>query len=88
MVVAGPALGDQEASNVAHVVASDYGRCFAKSVPEEHYGGQGTTHIFRVEKGQDVLLHSFDWFSQQIHLACNVSDNKTPVGVSVVQFGP
>ena len=88
VAVAVPALGDQEASNVAHVVASDYGRCYAKSVPEEHYDGKGTTRIFRVEEGQDVLLHSFDWFGQRIHIACNVSDNETPVGVSVVRFGP
>ena len=83
-----PARADQEASNVAHVDASSYGRCYAKSVPEEYYGGKGTTHIFRVGKEQDVPLHSFDWFSQRVYIVCNVSDNKTPVGVSVVRFGP
>ena len=82
-----PAPADDEASNVAHVVASSYGRCYAKSVPEEYYGSQGTTRIFRVEKDQDLPLHSFDWFSQRIYIACNVSDNKTPTGVSVVRFG-
>ena len=85
---ASPLRADQEASNVAHVVASEYGRCYAKSVPEEYYGSKGTTHVFRVEDGRDIPLHRFDWFSQRISIACNVSDNKTPVGVSVVQFGP
>jgi hypothetical protein len=88
LVAVVPAPADQEASNVPHVVVSSYGRCYAKSVPQAYYGSEGTTHVLRVAKGQDVPLHSFDWFSQRIHIACNVSDNKTPTGVSVVRFGP
>jgi hypothetical protein len=30
----GLAMADQEASNVAHVTAGPYGRCYAKSVPK------------------------------------------------------
>ena len=83
-----PALGDQEASNVAIVRASEYGQCYAKSVPDELYGAAGTTTVFLVGKEQDAPLHSYDWFSQQIFIACNVSDSKTPTGVSVVRLGP
>jgi hypothetical protein len=84
----GSAYGDQEASNTTHVVASQYGRCYAKSVPAESYGGKGTTHILRVTDSQDTLAHSYDWFSQTIYIACNVSDDLTPTGISVVRFGP
>jgi hypothetical protein len=83
-----PALGDDEASNVAIVRASEYGQCYAKSVPDELYGTAGTTNVFRVEKDRDVSVHSYDWFSQRIFIECNVSDSKTPTGVSVIRLGP
>ena len=57
-----PALADDEASNVAHVVSGPYGRCYAKSVPEHIYDPegiprqQGRTEIYRVEDTQDVLV--------------------------------
>lgn len=85
----GPLLqADQEAGNVAHVQASEYGRCYAKSVPSERYGNSGTTTVFRVTRSADEPLHEFNWYAPQLRLACNVSDGKTPVGVSIVQFGP
>ncbi len=83
-----PLAGDQEAGNSPHVTASDYGRCYAKSVPEEYYGEKGVTKVFMVGSEADRLVHTFDWFSQSLYLACNVSDSKTPVGVSVVRLGP
>ncbi len=83
-----PALGDDEAGNVAVVRASEYGQCSAKSVPDELYGTAGTTTVFRVAKDKDMTVHSYDWFSQQIFIECNVSDSKTPTGVSVVRLGP
>jgi len=83
-----PALGDDEASNVATVRASEYGQCFAKSVPDELYGTAGTTTVFLVGKERDVPVHSYDWFSQRIFIECNVSDSKTPTGVSVIRLGP
>lgn len=79
---------DQEAGNVVHVQASEYGRCYAKSVPSERYGNAGTTTVFRVTDSADAALHQFDWYAPQLRLACNVSDGNTPVGVSIVQFGP
>jgi len=80
--------GDQEAGNTAHVQAAKYGRCYAKAVPAELYGGKGTTNVFRVANGRDILLTSYDWFSQRILLSCNVSDDKTPAGVSLIRLGP
>lgn len=79
---------DQEASNVAHVQASQYGRCYAKSIPSERYGNSGTTTVFRVVEQADEIVHQFNWYAPQLRLACNVSDAKSPVGVSIVQFGP
>ena len=87
-IVVCPLGADQEASNTPHVQASAYGRCYAKSVPEEHYGGKGVTKVFTVGAEEDRLVHTFDWFSQSLYLVCNVSDSKTPVGVSVVRLGP
>ena len=83
-----PLEGDQEAGNTPHMTVSKYGRCYAKSVPEERYGGKGITKVFTVGREQDQLVHRFDWFSQSLYLACNVSDSKTPVGVSLVRLGP
>ena len=83
-----PLYGDEEGSNIPHVQAAQYGQCYAKSVPAELYGSKGTTHVFRVGRDRDVPLTTYDWFSQRIYLTCNVSDNKTPVGVSVVRLGP
>ena len=63
---------DQEASNTPYVQASAYGRCYAKSVPEEYYGGKGVTQVFTVGREEDRLVHTFHWFSQSLYLACNV----------------
>jgi hypothetical protein len=70
----GVALADQEASNVAHVTAGPYGRCYAKSVPEHVYDPEnaprraGRTDVYRVEP--DVPLERFPWFSQKLFLRC------------------
>ena len=72
LAFSGPALADQEASNVAHVAAGTYGRCYAKSVPKHVYDPQGeprqqgVTNVYRVGDTEDVLVHVYDWFSQQI----------------------
>ncbi len=89
LALAAPALADEEASNVAHVVAGPYGRCYAKSVPAHIYDPngeprqQGHTTIYRVSDGQDVVEHRFDWFSQRLFLRCR------PAGDTlVVRLGP
>ena len=81
------ASADQEASNAPHIAASEHGRCYVKSIPDELYAQKGRSHVYRVEHDEDVLLHSFDWFSHQIYVACNVSPPEGPVGISVVRFG-
>ena len=89
LVFATPALADEEASNVAHVVAGPYGRCYAKSVPDHIYDPdgeprqQGRTSIYRVGDAKDVLEHRFNWFSQRLFLRCR------PAGDTlVVRLGP
>jgi hypothetical protein len=88
LAVAGPAFADQEASNVAHVAAGPYGRCYAKSVPAHIYDPdgarqQGVTEVYRVGSGQDELVHTYDWFSQQIFLRCSPTDD-----IAIVRVGP
>ena len=83
-----PLLADDEAGNTAHVAASEYGQCYAKSIPAESYGNAGRTLIYRVTEGADELVHEYGWFSQQIYLACNASDSKSPTGVAAVSMGP
>jgi hypothetical protein len=84
-----PALADDEASNVAHIVAGPYGRCYAKSVPEHIYDSegaprqQGRTEIYRVENTQDVLIEVYDWFSQQLFVLCGLGAD-----IAVVRVGP
>lgn len=79
---------DEEASNVPHVAASSYGRCYAKAVPDSLYGQAGRTRAYWVRARQDSLLASYDWFSQRIFLECNVASGDGPVALSVVRFGP
>jgi hypothetical protein len=86
---ANPALADEEASNVAHVVAGPYGRCYAKSVPAHIYDPdgeprqQGHTTLYRVGDAHDVVEHRFDWFSQKLFLRCSPANDTL-----VVRTGP
>jgi hypothetical protein len=72
----GFAWADDEASNVAHVAAGPYGRCYTKSVPEHVYDPEnaprqaGRTDVYRVKPEDDVLLARFPWFSQKLFLRC------------------
>ena len=79
---------DEEASNVPHVAASGYGRCYAKAVPDSLYGQVGRTRVYWVLARQDSLLAAYNWFSHRIFLECNVATGDGPVGLSVVRFGP
>lgn len=79
---------DYEASNVPHVAASSYGRCYAKAVPDSLYGQAGRTRVYWVRAREDSLLASYRWFSQRIFLECNVATGDGPVALSVVRFGP
>ena len=86
---AAPALADDEASNVAHVAAGPYGRCYAKSVPAHIYDPdgeprqQGHTTLYRVGEAQDSVEQRFDWFSQNLFLRCGPANDTL-----VVRLGP
>ena len=81
------AFADQEASNVPHVAAGEYGRCFAHSIPDDYYEPGGKTHIYTV--GDELTLqNTFDWFAQQIYIACNITDGKGAMAPAIVQMGP
>lgn len=87
LAIAGGAKADQEASNVAHVAAGPYGRCYAKSVPLHIYDPdgaprqQGRTEVYRVADGADELVVSHDWFAQTLFLTCLPE-------VRIVRIGP
>lgn len=90
---AGAANADSEASNVPHVATDDHGRCFAHSIPDERYGTAGRTDIYAVGVGHPpneelARIHSYDWFAQQIYVACDVSDGKGTRAPAVAQVGP
>ena len=84
-----PASADQEASNVAHVSASSYGRCYAKSVPthifdpDDQIRQKGITRIYRVGRETDALIEEYDWFSQRLYLNCAGASVPT-----VIRLGP
>ena len=86
---ADPALADEEASTVAHVVAGPYGRCYAKSVPAHIYDPegeprqQGHTILYRVGDARDSVEHRFDWFSQKLFVRCSLANDTL-----VVRIGP
>ena len=82
-----PAAADQEAGNLPHVRAGTHGRCYAKSVPEEYWGQRGVTRLYRVAEGEDALIATFSWYSQELRLQCNMSRNGH-IGASLVRFGP
>lgn len=71
---------DQEAGNLPIVKSSEYGRYYAKSVPDENYGSKGKTFFYVVDKDQDKLACTFDWFSNQMFILDN--------GGVVVRLGP
>ena len=89
LACASPALADNEASSVPHVVAGPYGRCYAKSVPAHIYDPegdprqQGHTTLYSVGDVQDVVEHRFDWFSQNIIIKCGLANDAV-----VVRIGP
>lgn len=82
------ALADEEASNWTYVQSAEYGRCYLKAVPAEHYGTRGTTTVYQVGPEQDLKVASYPWYSPQTWIHCAVSNGKTPVGISVVRLGP
>ncbi len=85
----GPAFADDEAGNGAQVTAGPYGRCYAKSVPEHIYDPegeprqQGRTLVYRVTAEEDLLVHTYDWFAQQLFVLCGAGED-----IVLVRLGP
>lgn len=75
------ANADQEASNGPLVRSSDYGIIYAKSIPEEDYGQEGTTLIYSVGFDEDILISEYDWYASEIYIGgCG--------DATIVRFGP
>lgn len=74
--------GDQEAPNRIYVQSSTYGAYYAKCIPDERYGTNGKTLLYHVQEEEDVLVHTFDWYSNPVYL------RHTAWGVSVIRVGP
>jgi hypothetical protein len=87
MLIASSAKADEEAGNLPHVQSDTYGRCYAKSLPDETYGEAGETRIYQVGRDADLLLDQYDWFAQQIFLQCNMTRDGD-AGASIVRLGP
>ncbi|MEM7121710.1 MAG: hypothetical protein AAF563_10565 [Pseudomonadota bacterium] len=90
LAVSAPAQADREAANYGHVITDTWGTCYARSVPSEAYGNGGRTDIYRIGSldEPDILVASFDFFSQQLFLDCQVADGEGGYDVSVVALGP
>ena len=86
-VLPGPSWADDEASNVAHAVTDEYGRCFAHSIPSAAYGTAGRTDVYAVAE-ELVPSFSYLWYAPEMRIACNVSDGKGCVAPALVQIGP
>jgi len=83
LVIMSPAclFADDEASNAPVVRASESGRVYAKSVPEEQYGQKGRTRVFRVGADRDTLIDEYDWYSCEIYVGGEG-------GSTLIRFGP
>ena len=84
------AAADEEASNIAYVAASQYGNCYARSVPSAGYGTAGETLVYAVNArgGADGEAARYNWFAPQMRLECNVAGADGTIGHSIVQIGP
>jgi hypothetical protein len=72
---------DEEVGNSSIVRSSEYGRFYAKSVPDESYGQKGTTKMFSVGKDTDTLVCEYKWYANEIYIGGNGD-------MTVIRFGP
>jgi hypothetical protein len=77
----GRTKGEDIASNTVYIKSGPYGRYYAKAIPDEPYGPKGVTRIYVVNKGEDQLIETYPWYSQDINL------QHTLWGMSVVRIG-
>lgn len=87
MLLAAPAHADEEASNTPRVFTDEWGGCYAKSVPDDYHGQDGTTRVYAVQEGDDKLIATHDWYTQRIDMLCNVCADGT-CGPVLVRHGP
>ena len=80
--ISGDARADSEAGNRAHVAAGPYGRCYAKSVPRHLFDPEGQARQQGRTQVYDVLLQSYDWFSQGLFVLCGADE------ATVIRLGP
>jgi len=78
LACASPALADDEASNVAHVTAGPYGRCYAKSVPKHIRDPQGEPRQQGVTRVYRVGDTKMSWSMSMTGLANGYSSNAVP----------
>ncbi len=88
LLSAWPLYADSESGNWPFVVAATtdgttaHGGYYARCIPTKIFGTNGVTRVYRVEKEQDTLVHTYDWYSAQIYMS---GANRK---VSIVRFGP
>lgn len=87
MLIPNVSMADQEASNRTYVKTDEYGRCYAKSIPNGKYGTKGVTKIYQVNENNDTLVQTYDWFAPRLSIFCNLVSGSV-IAPSVVQFGP
>jgi len=80
---------DSVSGNWPFIVAAEatdgttaHGGYYAKCIPTGTFGSNGVTRVYRVEKEQDVLEHTYDWYSAHVYIS---GANRK---VSIVRFGP
>lgn len=88
VLVATAIRADKESANFPHVTASRFGRCYARSIPNGPWGPEGKTSVYWVDPKGDQLVHTFDWYSKEFYLECDLVSPKGPAPVSVVRPGP
>ena len=66
-----PVLADSEAPPRPHIKSSENGMYYAKSVPEGFDRTKGRTYIYQVGAMEDTLLHTYNWYAQEVYLLNN-----------------
>jgi len=88
--LAAPAYADQEAGNRTHVTTDPWGRCYARSAPQDDYGSAGRTDVYAVGTidQADRLAATYDIFSNQIYLSCLTMGLDGSPGIAMAVLGP
>lgn len=52
-------------ANFSYVISDETGRFYARCMPAKVSGSKGITKIFRVERDEDVLIDTYNWFNEE-----------------------